>query len=380
MISMFWDIFITRLKIIIRNKSTLFWTFAFPLILATLFNLAFSNILESEKFSPVKLGIVNNEEYKSSDIKEFIEAVSQEGDNQIFIPTYVSNEEEAKELLNDNKIVGYLNVATEILINVKASGLDQTIIKYTIDSYYQMNNVANDVINYDLANLHNGVLDKINNGNYFKNITNEKTNNIVIFFYTLIGMTCMFSGFSGISAVNDIEANLSKKGARISISPAHKGKILLISLLTGFLVQFVALLILFFYLTGILGIQFGTNNLLILLIMAIGCLTGVCLGSFISSLLKLKEGHKIGIFIAITLTFSFLSGMMVQGINYIIEKNVPLLARINPVNIVTDALYSLYYYDTLDRYWFNIINLGIIIIVLSIISYLCLRRKRYDSI
>ena len=65
---------------------------------------------------------------------------------------------------------------------------------------------------------------------------------------------------------------------------------------------------------------------------------------------------------------------------YIIDKNVPLLNKINPVNMITDGLYSLYYYSSFNRYYFNIISLVIFSVIMITISYLSLRRQQYDSI
>jgi ABC-2 type transport system permease protein len=77
---------------------------------------------------------------------------------------------------------------------------------------------------------------------------------------------------------------------------------------------------------------------------------------------------------------SFLSGMMGITMKYVIDKNVPILNIINPANMITDGFYSLYYYDTLDRFYFNLFSLVIFSIVLIVISVLCLRRQKYDSI
>ena len=77
---------------------------------------------------------------------------------------------------------------------------------------------------------------------------------------------------------------------------------------------------------------------------------------------------------------SFLSGMMGITMKYVIDKNIPILNMINPANMITDGLYSLYYYTYLDRYYFNLISLIIFSLTLIVISSLCLRRQKYDSI
>lgn len=65
---------------------------------------------------------------------------------------------------------------------------------------------------------------------------------------------------------------------------------------------------------------------------------------------------------------------------YIIDKNVPIVNKLNPASMITDGFYSLYYYDTLDRYLFNIASLLIFSGIMILISYFGLRRQKYDSI
>ena len=65
---------------------------------------------------------------------------------------------------------------------------------------------------------------------------------------------------------------------------------------------------------------------------------------------------------------------------YIIDKNIPIINKLNPANMITDGLYSLYYYETLDRFIFNVISLLIFAFVLIIFSYISLRRQKYDSV
>ncbi|MGN1297138.1 MAG: hypothetical protein ACI4VH_01705 [Clostridia bacterium] len=65
---------------------------------------------------------------------------------------------------------------------------------------------------------------------------------------------------------------------------------------------------------------------------------------------------------------------------YIIDKNIPIINKVNPASMITDGFYSLYYYDTLDRYFFNIASLLIFAFIMILISYFSLRRQKYDSI
>lgn len=65
---------------------------------------------------------------------------------------------------------------------------------------------------------------------------------------------------------------------------------------------------------------------------------------------------------------------------YMIDKNIPIINKMNPASMITDGFYSLYYYDTLNRYWFNIYSLLIFSAIMLGLSILSLRRQKYDNI
>ena len=100
----------------------------------------------------------------------------------------------------------------------------------------------------------------------------------------------------------------------------------------------------------------------------------------VATTIKSNENTKTGILIAITMLGCFLSGMMGITMKYIVDKNIPIINKINPASMITDGFYSLYYYDTLDRFFFNIISLLLFSIIMFIISYNGLRRQKYDNI
>ena len=97
-------------------------------------------------------------------------------------------------------------------------------------------------------------------------------------------------------------------------------------------------------------------------------------------MIKTNENAKTGILISITMLWCFLSGMMGITMKYVIDKNVPIINKINPAALLTDGFYALYYYDTLNRYVMDVISLVIISLVLILLSLGSLRRQKYDSI
>ena len=373
-------VFKNQLIITLRSKSLIFWTLLFPIILGTFFSLAFSNLYSDEIFEPIDIAVVNDENYNlQTDFKQIINDISSSED-KIFNVTLV-DEEQAKELLLDNKIVGYYIVKNNINIVVKTSGIDQTIMKYVVDNYYQTYSVAQNLYKYNPSNFSEELINNINTDkDLFVDISNKNTDFTVIYFYTLIGMVCLYAGFFGINSVKETEANLTKRAARLSVAPTHKFKNLIATLLSGLLISFVELVILICYLVFILNVDFGNQIPAILLLGFVGCLAGISLGTFIGVSNKLGEGLKSGLLLATSMTCSFLSGMMMWQMKYIIANNVPILNAINPVSMITDALYSLYYFSDLTRYYSNIISLLVFSLIMIIMSYLFIRRKKYDSI
>ena len=175
-------------------------------------------------------------------------------------------------------------------------------------------------------------------------------------------------------------ANIKSVGKRTAISSIKKGKMLLGSLLASYIVQLLGLAILFIFTTFVLKVDFGTNLPLIILLACVGSFAGLSLGVAVATLFKTNENAKTGILIAFTMLGCFLSGMMGITMKYVIDKNVPILNKINPASMITDGFYSLYYYDTLNRFYFNIISLLLFSALMILISLQGLRRQKYDSI
>ena len=378
---MFKHIFITRLKCLFREKSLIFWTLLFPIALATFFNLAFANLSSAEKFESIDIAVVESEELNNNlNFKTMLDSLSQDNDDKVFNVTY-ANEVDARNLLDKNDISGYISVDPEINLVINNNGFSQTIIKSFLDQYVEINSTISSINNINPDAIKNGLLDSINeHENYLKDNTNNNIDMVVLYFYTLIGMVCMYAGFWGIKTVNESEANLSAQGARLSIAPVHKLKVFLYSLSAAFVIQYIEILLILAYLVYGLGIDFGNQIGHIMLLCLVGCFAGLAFGSMVGAMTTKSENVKISILTSISMALSFLAGMMGSGIKYIIDDKLPLLAHINPVNLVTDALYSLYYYTTYTRFYTNIIYLIIFSTVCCIITYSFIRRRKYASL
>ena len=229
--------------------------------------------------------------------------------------------------------------------------------------------------------MYNRISENINNSEVIINdITSSRLSYTVIEFYNLIAMSALYGGIISIYVVNKKLANMGSVGKRSAISPIKTSSMLLGSLLASFIVELVGLSLLLVYMTFILKIDFGTHLPLILLLVTVSTLAGLTLGIFLATMLKTHEGAKTGILISITMIWCFLAGMTGMVMKYVIDKNIPIINKLNPASMITDGFYSLYYYSNLNRYWFDIISLVIFSFVMIFISLKGLRRKSYDSI
>lgn len=394
---MFINNFKYSFKVLIRNKGLIFWTFAFPILLGLFFYLAFSDIENKENFKQIDIAVIENKEFQNDEFyKEAIKELSDKNNSsRIFNTKYVSKKD-AEEKLKNKKISGYLEFTNDnVNITVNSSGVNETIIKYVVSELKSDRKIMNDLVRREVIKSQNNSYDKIINyeeiyNNVIKilNENNVKLNNIsnknlsytMIEYYTLIAMACLYGSMLSMYITNFKLANMNSVGKRTSLSPTSKTKLLLSSLLSSYLVQLIGLILLFIFTIFVIKVDYGNNLPLVIALSLVGSLSGLTLGVFVASKFKVSEGSKIGILISVIMLGSFLSGMMGITMKYVIDKNIPIINKLNPVNMITDGLYSLYYYNTLDRYYFNIISLVIFSIIMMILSINSLRRQKYDSI
>ena len=380
------------LKVLFRNKALIFWTYIFPLILALLFNLAFKDIESNEVLKTIDIAVVNSESFENDTIaKNILKELSSE-ENKIFNIEY-TDLEKSKELLENKEISGYIIYDNDIKIVINNNGINETILKYTLDEIQNTKNMVNIMltssitkeinngnININYNEIYNNIMNKISNTNIKLNdISNKNLSYTMIEYYTLIAMAALYGSMLSMYITNYNDARMCPVGKRKNVSPTNKMTLIVSGLLSSYIVQLIGIFILFMFMIFVLKIEFIKLGKIIFLSL-LSSLAGLSLGVFVSSVFKSKENTKTGIIITITMICCYLSGMMGITMKYIIDTNIPIINKINPANMITDALYSLYYYEDNIRYSFNIISLIIFSTIMILISYLKLRREKYDSI
>ncbi len=396
---MFWHNFQYTLKTLAKDRMLIFWTFAFPLILGTFFQMAFANIESSETFSPIEIAIVENDAWKQHTVwNEAFAQMSEEGSKDQLFHTRYTDETKAKELLEANEISGYVWIDDTLQVTVNGSGVNETILQHVCEEIMQVETLSDMAVEKTMSQWTQNPASMIQNQDLQTRVYDEvhailaqETITIqddspdhmsytMIEFYTLIAMTCLYGGILGMVAMNRNLANMSDSGKRVAGSPASKGSLVLSSVSAAYIVQLLGLILLFVYTSFILHVDYGDNFLAVAGLAVVGSVAGLALGICVAALCKQNENTKTGILISITMLGSFLSGMMGITMKYIVDTNFGWLNRLNPAAMITDGYYSLYFYDTMDRYFMNIISLLIFSAVLLVLAAFKVRRQTYDSI
>ena len=251
------------LKVLFKNKGLIFWTFIFPILLGSLFKLAFSNIENKESLSIIDIAIVENTHYKDYNIyKEIFDKLSDEDNKDRLFNTRYLTKKEAQEELDNNKITGYLTFDNDVVnVMVSNSGINETVLRYVTEEVISNKIMTENIvsmeissfvkegktdIDYDKIYMNVNNLIKENNAK-LNNISNSNLSYTMIEYYTLIAMTCLYAGMLSMNIINRLLPNISDEGKRIAISGISKFKLLVSSFIASYVVSLIGLLLLFIY-------------------------------------------------------------------------------------------------------------------------------------
>jgi ABC-2 type transport system permease protein len=285
-------------------------------------------------------------------------------------------------MLKNGKIEAYIVGSEKPALYIKENDLEETMVKAFLDDYQQRAQTVHTILKVNPNAVNEGLIDDVMNYDGFvEEVQNEKKpDTILTYFYALLAYTCIFAANWGLDEVVNIQADLSGRGARLNVSAMNKMKLFVTNLAAALTAHLGSLILLFIYLYYIVKVDFGDNLLYLITICLLGSLCGLTLGGTVGVWVKKKAEVKEAILTMIVLGGGFLSGMMVGGMQYLIAEKCPILGYINPVNLVSDAMYSLYYYDTYQRFYLDAGILLILTILMGIASYIGIRRKSYASI
>jgi len=385
---MFWHNFKYAFKTLLKNRNLVFWTLAFPFILAILFNLAFARIHDYDVFEAFDIAVVDDEEFTKQTIYRDVFKTLGEGDERLFNIKY-TDRDKAEEMLDDEEIEGYVYVDNEAKVVIKNNGTNQTVLTTVVAQITQNAKMVEDIA---MTEIMRNAGQEINIGEIYQNAVkvvteakpkvkdeSEAINSITIEFYTLIAMACMYGAMLSSEIIDRCLPNVTNCGKRVAITPVRKSIVVMSNLLASYVLIMISTIALVFFTRFVLNVEYGSDMGLIILLVAVGSLTATMFGMFLSIILKVNKNAKTTAILTVTMIGCLFAGMFGGMKNYF-DEVLPFMNKINPVGLITDGFYSLYYYDDTARFASNVITLLIIAIILFALSIRNLRRRRYDSI
>ena len=363
----------------LRNPSIVFWPFLFPLALATLMYFAIGQMDQAD-FETVPAAVVVEEEGEAVD--SFLPFVDAMDESSGLIRAEKMTEEAALKALEKGEAEGIFYVGNDVRLTVSGNGFPESILQSVLASYQSGEEAIEDI-----ARLHpEGMQDALEKMKEYDTAVNQVSlggttidGNVQIF-YALIGMACLYGCFIGFGCALWLQANLTALAARRCVAPVHRLKLILTEFAAGFLVHFANMIVLLAYMRCVLKLEFTGSFAEMTGLVLVGSMFGVSMGIFVGSLGKVGEGIRIGILLGISMSLSFLAGLMDASVKDAVEQHAPVLSRVNPAALISDALYCINVYDAPERFADNMVILIIMSALMVGGAFLIVRRERYGSI
>ena len=367
-----------ELKMVLRQREFIMWLMLFPIVLGTLFKVAFGSIYNNETFTSIPVAVVRTAENWMTD--EMFDALA-EGDDAVLRVTF-AEESEAQELLFSGKVKGIIVAGETVTLQVSGKGIEQTILQEVISRVNLYRTVITDALKRgpdDALAAVNALREEVN---ACREVSPSADNPDVYvqYFYNLIAMVAICGSLTGLHVATNAQANQSEIGAKKSCSGTPKSIHLSAALLGSCMAQSLCMLLCVTFLRFVLRVNFG-GSLLLVYVSAVlsGCL-GVAFGFFGGSIGRLKYEVKAAILLSFSMVLCFLSGLMMGNMKGILAEKAPVVNRINPVAIVSDTFYCLNMYSDYRRFLTKVVAMLCYIVAFTVLGVLFSRRKKYASL
>ncbi|MDI9498835.1 MAG: ABC transporter permease [Bacillota bacterium] len=379
---MFWHFYRYRLLANLKQPQLVFWALVFPLLLAIVFQLTIGGIQTDR---PIHAAFVENEAFSETDVYSRLIDDVNAADTPLKLRQLPA--EEARQALFANELDGYFIVEADsrLTLHVMRSGLPQSVLQSfgtTIEQRRAQIEALLEGNPGQAARLIAATAEEeleSSRGSEKDIEAAERVGNSAqtVYFFSLFGMGALFGASFAINEIEALEANKSAEGRRIRVAPLHHMRLIGSSFAVVLSLLLVCQLV---QLAFIIWIQ----NLVIppqlvpwyLVITLAGTFASAAIGAVLGVFVR-KPDLAFGINVGLSLIMSFFAGMMNDQVRYNINTHFPWLSAINPAEQMTDALYSLYYYEDLSRVGRNLLMLVAMGLVLGTVAVLKLRRQRY---
>ena len=418
-----WSTFLTTLRTNLREKSSLFWLFCFPILLSTMFLSMFGNLGATYAITTMRFAVVADAAYcKAEGAQQLIAAmqrtpiapqtcgatptamdVDSDGTDlrDLLDLTAVDTSDDASRLINDDHDVrGFLTVDDDGLLHMTISratvsnandamgspglSISLSILNGAIGMFNRQALTVAQIMESDPSALRDAdfaaSVQETPDSTHQVRLTNFKPDESARYYYALLAMTALMAMTFAVTTVCTTQANLSALGMRRSLAPLTRLRQLMGGFLASWLCTFCSLLVALLYIHFVCRISFGGRWAATLLAIVVASFASNALGTLLGSLPKLTAGTKIGLTTAFSCALSLLSGLYGSGAMALsdwIQRNAPVVATINPTQQVTNLFYDILYYDSYAPF-FRTVGILLTMAVLALaLATVFLRRQRY---
>ena len=363
--------FVVSVKSLVRTPSVIVWVLAFPLIMSVIFLFMFSGMRTDGLVDPVPVALVapadEKDDASAGSFTQVAKALAEPGKDQLLDLRRVGTADEAEVLLASGEIDGYFEIASDgapaltvgsaytLASADGASAVNRTILETVASSYVQSRALLEEVAQRDPAALADpaAVTDALGIQVAVERvqITHARPEEIVRYYYALLGMSTLMASQAGMLAVAYAQPGVSALGARRAVSGTSRLRQLAGCALGAWAVSTVTLTLAFAFLRLVAGVDFGGREGLALVAVAVCALLATALGACVGALpLSAGISARSGILTALTCVLSLFAGLYGTAAMELADNlahTLPWTSWVNPTKLVCDTFYALYYYTSL---------------------------------
>ena len=279
------------------------------------------------------------------------------------------------------EIEGYYNTNSQpIKLVISKNGLTQNILQEIMNQYEQKQTMYAELAK--IGQLNPSSLKAASKHYSVNSAKNRQFSIMSFYFFTSVAMTIGYGTQYGLKNSEDEQADQSANGIRLHLTPVPKMMVVISNLIGALIVFYSIVLIILAVFHFVYQVNFGNRWGLILLVCLIGSVLQICMGKLIGNYTDQKNYSEKVAMTTIMITFlSALSGMMgSQSIKHWIDLNMPIVGKLNVINLVSDSIYQLFFYNSLTTFYQNIIWLVVLTILFIIFDYRFERKVQYVSL
>ena len=214
--------------------------------------------------------------------------------------------------------------------------------------------------------------------------THAQPDSMVRFYYALLGMASIFAAQLAGESVWHLQPTSSAAGARRTVSSTSRMRLLIPTVGACWAVSTTFLAIAFGYICLTAHIDFSGREGLCLVGIAAASLLSCGIGALVGALPgRMGSDSRRGILTALTCLLSLFAGLYGEPTMELADTVAhvfPAATWLNPVCLIRDLFYTVYYYDTLVPFSLRLAACAGIAAVLLAVSAACMRRSAHEHL